>query len=399
MEARQAKALHIAAVNRLEANNGHWRVPSQTGDGNYMVVVGRDEAFHCSCPDYEERLSPCKHIMAIEITIRRETGKDPKVSFSETVKVTYSQDWKAYNAAKTNEKDMFVRLLADLCRSVPQPEQRTGRPRLPMSDMAFACIFKTYSRFPSRRLCPDLRTMADAGYIDAAPSFNSLSNYMRSPAMEAALHQLIQLSALPLAAIETDFAVDSSGFGTANLKTWFSQKHGREITHREWVKVHAMCGVRTHIVTAADVTDSTVNDSPMLPGLVTATAKNFEIAEVSADKGYSSKNNAAEIESHGGVPFIAFKSNAVEPVPGSAWARMYHQFAYNRDDYLSHYHKRSNVETVFSMVKAKTGDSLLSKSMAGYRTEALAKFVAHNLCCLIQSFYELGVEPCFDQVA
>lgn len=230
MEPRVAKALHIAAVHKLAANNGHWRVPSQSGNGTYMVVVGRDETFHCSCPDYETRLMPCKHVMAIEFTIRRETGKDPKLSFSETVKITYSQDWAAYNAAKTGEKDMFVRLLADLVRAVPQPEQRTGRPRLPMADMAFACVYKTYSRFPSRRLACDLRAMETAGHITSAGSFNSLSNYMRSPAMEAALHQLIQLSAMPLAAIETEFAVDSSGFGTANLKTWFSQKHGKEMT-------------------------------------------------------------------------------------------------------------------------------------------------------------------------
>ena len=35
-----------------------------------------------------------------------------------------------------------------------------------------------------------------------------------------------------------------------------------------------MCGTRTHIVTAAEVTESNVNDSPMLPGLVAATVKN-----------------------------------------------------------------------------------------------------------------------------
>jgi hypothetical protein len=41
------------------------------------------------------------------------------------------------------------------------------------------------------------------------------------------------------------------------------------------------------------------------------------------------------------MPLIPFKSNTVEPPERSAWARLYHQFAYNRDDFLTHYHRRS----------------------------------------------------------
>ena len=96
------------------------------------------------------------------------------------------------------------------------------------------------------------------------------------------------------------------------------------------------------------------------------------------------------------MPLIPFKSNTVEPPEGSAWARMYHQFAYNRDDFLAHFHRRSNVETVFSMVKAKFGDGLRGKTIEAQTSEVLAKFVGHNLCVLIQAFYELGIEPTFD---
>ena len=48
---------------------------------------------------------------------------------------------------------------------------------------------------------------------------------------------LVELSALPLKAVETDFAVDSSGFGTKNTRTWFSTKHGKMIESRDWRKV------------------------------------------------------------------------------------------------------------------------------------------------------------------
>src|SRR5206468_3829774 len=225
--------------------------------------------------------------------------------------------------------------LADLCRLIPQPPQQTGRPRLPMADMAFAAVYKTYAGSSARRCTTDLRDAQAAGLIDKAPHFNSVLHYMRDTNLTTALRQLVEISSLPLRAVETQFAIDSSGFGTSNMRTWFSTKHGREVQEREWVKVHAMCGTSTHIITAAEVTGGNANDAPFLPQLVETTASNFpNVDEVSADKGYLTKNNAAVIEKHGAVPFIPFKSNSVEPPEGSAWARMYHLFAYQRDEFL-----------------------------------------------------------------
>ena len=77
---------------------------------------------------------------------------------------------------------------------------------------------------------------------------------------------------------------------------------------------------------------------------------------------------------------------------------MFHLYNFNRDDYLAHYHKRSNVESTFSMMKAKFGDSLRSKTDTAMVNEALCKVLCHNICCLIQSMYELGIEAKFWEV-
>jgi len=396
MEAREAKALHIAAVNKLEPKNGRWLVPSQSGNGAYTVAVGRDEAWHCDCPDFEERQMPCKHVIAVTVTCQREYGNGSKITYSETVKITYRQDWPAYNKAQTNEKRMVMAMLAELCRGIATDQTpNSGRPRLPLGDMVFAGIAKVFSGMSARRFATDLSAAHDDGLIGSVPSYNSVLRYMQSPEMTPILSGLVELSALPLQAIEKDFAVDSSGFGTSTMRTWFSQKHGREVTGRTWRKAHVIAGVRTHVVTACVVTAPTVNDAPLLPELVNTTAKNFDVQAVMADKGYLSRNNAAEIEAVGADPFIAFKSNTVEPKPASAWARMWHMFAYRADEYLDRYHERSNVETVFHMLKSKFGDTLLAKSDDGQTNEVLAKIVCHNLCCLVQAFYELGIESEF----
>ena len=96
------------------------------------------------------------------------------------------------------------------------------------------------------------------------------------------------------------------------------------------------------------------------------------------------------------VTFWHSKSNT-KPVLGigSAWARMYHKFMAEPDAFASSYHKRSNVETTFSMIEAKFGDATMSKSAVGQTNEVLCKILCHNICCLIQSHYELGIVPVF----
>jgi transposase len=64
---------------------------------------------------------------------------------------------------------------------------------------------------------------------------------------------------------------------------------------------------------------------------------------------------------------------------------------------MQHYHKRSNVETTFSMIKAKFGDRVRSKTWQAQVNEALLKVLCHNICVVIQSVYELGIEPAFWQ--
>ena len=102
---------------------------------------------------------------------------------------------------------------------------------------------------------------------------------------------------------------------------WFNKKYGREVDNREWVKVHLMCGVNTKVVTAVDISGWAANDTNYFIPLVERTAKHFEVREVSADKAYLSKKNLEAVESLGGIPFVPFKSNTLEPTKARTWAR------------------------------------------------------------------------------
>ena len=240
----------------------------------------------------------------------------------------------------------------------------------------------------------DLRESTGRGYLRKAPHYNSIFNYLENPAVTPILQALITEASLPLKSVELDFACDSSGFMTSRFVRWFDHKYGAERKEHEWVKVHIMCGVKTNVITAVEILDRHAHDSPVLPALTTATARNFNVREVSADKGYSSYENHDEVEKVGATPFIAFKNNA-KARQGGLFEKMFHYFSYRREDFLRHYHKRSNVESTFSMMKAKFGDAVRSKTDVAMKNEALAKVLCHNIVVLIHEMYELGIEPTF----
>lgn len=177
---------------------------------------------------------------------------------------------------------------------------------------------------------------------------------MESDDLTPILHDLIAMSCAPLRMVETSFAPDSSGFSTSRFDRWFDEKYGRQRSQRLWVKAHVMTGTKTNVVTAAAATDRDANDYPQLPGLLEAPAKQFTIKEVPADKAYLGESNCAAIVKAGAEPFIPFKINST-PNGSELWARLYGCLMFNRAAFLEYYHRRSNVETTFSMVKAKFG--------------------------------------------
>lgn len=264
MDTREEKGLQIAAMSKVEKNRLGWKVPSQSGNGTYVVNLDHGHPF-CTCPDFEKRQLPCKHIHAVEFVMKREENPDGTTTVTQAVRVTYNQDWHIYNEAQTHEQEHFVKLLRDLCDGIPQLESA---------------------------------------------------------------------------------------------------------------------------------------DNIQFPTLVNNTAKTFTINEVSADKAYSGRKNLHVVQAVGGTAYIPFMSHSTGMANKHSkfdglWNQMWHFYNFNREAFLQHYHKRSNVETVFSMIKAKFGSAVRAKTPTAQVNEVLCKILCHNICVLIQSMYELGITPNF----
>jgi transposase len=398
MDARDVKALELTGNTRICYVAGNWLVPSQSSAARHKVNPSQ-AAPSCTCEDFHLRGQPCKHIMAVRQLLERQLKgqphPDPATIPMRAPRPTYGQNWPAYNKSQTHEKDHLQRLLADLCRTIADPEAdkpRRGRRPIPLGDAVFAATLKVYSTFSARRFMSDQREAAERGHLSRAVPFNCLLRTLDREDVTPILTSLIQRSALPLSAVESQFSVDSSGFATSRYVKWFDEKYGCNREKARWVKAHICVGTLTQVVTAAVVDEKNSGDSPQFGPLVKATAEGFKVGEVSADKAYLSHENLAVVDSVGGTTFIPFKTNSV--CTGSElWQRMYHYFAMRREEFLEHYHRRSNVESAFSMIKRKFADAVRAKGDTAMRNEVLAKILCHNLCCVISAWYELGIDP------
>ena len=394
MEVRKQRGMEIAKTSRITKFENAWHVPSQSGSGFYVVKSNGFEAT-CNCPDHEVRQCKCKHLWAVEFVVTKQIDHEGNITTT-IVKKTYSQDWKNYNLSQQKEKEFFMNLLADITKNIRQPAYTFGKPINPLNDTIFSMVYKVYSTFSGRRFSTDMEIAKGSGFVEKKIPYNSMFDYFKKKEITPLLCQIVQITSLPLTTIEHDFAIDSTGFGTNQFQRWYSFKHGKEINSRRWIKCHFMTGVKSNIVTSVKITSEFDNDCPELPELVKQTAENFDMVEVSGDKAYSSRNNMNVVKEAGAIPFIPFKKHATDKADGSyTWKKMYHYFMLNNEEFMQHYHKRSNAETTVHMIKSKFGDSVRSKLWIAQVNEVLCKIICHNICVVIQEMHELGINPNF----
>ena len=241
-----------------------------------------------------------------------------------------------------------------------------------------------------------------AGRVCREPSYSTPIRYFERPEITPVPLELIQQSALPLRDVEVDFAQDSSGFASTAYHRWFDEKWGKGSQKAvKWVKLHIMCGVCSNIVTVppplsrCPPTHPSCRISCASPPRTSASTKSPATKPTPAARtSWPSPTPAAHLTS----PFArTSKASGVSmSKPEVLWRQMYHLFTLHEDEFNEHYHKRSNVETCFHMMKAKFGDKVRAKTPTAQINEVLLKVLCHNICCIIRAMYVLNITPVFD---
>jgi len=401
-ERRLVRAKEIASrreeIESLGEND--WSVPSQSGFGRYRVVL-TEGVWVCGCRDFEKWRRPCKHILAIGELTR------PSPPVAPVLRKQYHQH-PTYTKGQTEEMRLLDSLLRELVSEAydfPRAPGLPGPAPTSIQDDLYCAILKVYSGLSGRRACGVYANVADRGLLAKAPSYMVASNLLTRAEVTSILYRLLSLSALPLAGLEDGGAVapDSTGVQTTSFGGWREEKHG-EKRQKKWLKVHAMVGTKTHVIIRAVVSDQNSGDAPEFGPLLRGTVEDgFRPSSVVADKGYLSADNYALAGSLGIEPFIPFRagtvSNEVNRIRGvrkpEAWVKAYHLFQANRAEFDRNYHRRSNVESVFSALKRKFGENIRSRTPVAQVNEVLCKLIAYNLTVVVHEMFENGIAPSF----
>ena len=123
---RQQRGLAIAilAQEHIRPDKFGYKVPSQSGNGVYLVNL--EDGPYCTCMDFEKRGLACKHVYAVEALLQRSEQLEQEPP--QAVRIT--QPWAAYNESQIHEGELFAVLLRSLCdnRSTTSTGQWTAPP-------------------------------------------------------------------------------------------------------------------------------------------------------------------------------------------------------------------------------------------------------------------------------
>jgi hypothetical protein len=254
--------------------------------------------------------------------------------------------------------------------------------------------FKVYSTLSGRRFMSNLKQAHKRGLISHVPHYNTIFNILGNDDLTPILLSLLERSALPLAPIEEVFAIDSLYLKTTRLIHDVDKNTGELTTDHDHVKSHVMIGVETTIVTAMGIGDRDAYDGSFLGSLLDTTKQRFNVKKVLGDKGYNSRENVELVGSKGALPYIAFPANKTGK-GGPWWSKMHAMFLLHREEFDTHYHRRSKIEAAFNAVKRVFAKYLRSRTETAMKNEAICKFLCHNIVVLIHQIHELGIEPEF----
>jgi hypothetical protein len=164
-------------------------------------------------------------------------------------------------------------------------------------------------------------------------------------------------------------AVDASGFQTNHMSYHYANVWHFEDKrkYRRYLKLTIAIDTNTQYVMANKIRLSPRNDTIDFMSVL----KDLQCDYVVADRGYDSKKNRRfvlrQMKAHPQIPY-----RSISPV-----------YRFNGGTKLEFhkeiYHQRSKVETVFSVIKRKYGNFILSKSFESQKKELIFRLIAYNV--------------------
>ena len=295
----------------------------------------------------------------------------------------------AYASLSQKEKDILE----------PPKDTQRGRKPIPFKERIFYLVDQVNTGKADLEYEGMMGEIVRQGYTSAPCRCTSLSKYANDSALPIFFDRLIEHSARAMNRYEHIFAIDATGFNCTTKNDYYAQKHHRK-KESDWCDTHVICGVNSNIITAATVHHKYTSDEldEVIP-LLEKTRRIFAIDYLLGDGGYMSEEKMEQVSSECSVRMVfPIKDNtlAYSPSRGVAWNE---NVRLNLSEIWNDiYHPRSNVETVFSSIKKRIGETVHAHGEIARINEVYCKLVVHNLYVLIVYYFVAKICPPFIKV-
>ena len=164
---------------------------------------------------------------------------------------------------------------------------------------------------------------------------------------------------------------------------WIDYRLGLVRNSKEWLKLHSIIDVKSRVIIAYMVTESTVAD---IKGMYEMFERfgdfgfDFKGMDFCLDAAYLSRQMCNSITALGMTPFIDVKKNTTSNAKGSwPWRDMVDMYLNSKDKFDDHYHQRSIIEAVFSALKKMYGSNLRCRRRDKQEKELGIKIICYNI--------------------
>jgi len=270
----------------------------------------------------------------------------------------------------------------------------------------FACLvlknfLKTDYRGVAQQLC-DCPALCEAIELKCVPHFTTLQKAARRLLISSSAQRLLGETVrqqMGRRTVVPDTAIDSTGLGATCASAYFVKRRSRKenpwktMVYHRYPKLGVVSDVTNHFILAFESGRGPKPDVNEFEGLIKQTMTRVRLKCVIADAGYDSESNHVFAREQLGLRTIIPAKNG-RPTSKPAKGR-YRRLMQTRFD-QANYRKRSQVETVMSMIKRRQGSYCKGRTYWSRCRELHLMALTHNIMILRQThlFYRAST-GCF----